>query len=152
MLKKVQWRFAFFFFSKWCEENFPVEVAFLVVGCVWNLFLQYPPHDISRGQVSVTEPLALRIRGASWHLWLNCSYSKCLQGGSTLPCPPLANRATRALGKFGFLGCEFRVECLSKQPRACFLRLSCFKASHIHTLTRLIPPGSAAPCLGCLGS
>ena len=42
------WRFGcILFFLKGCEENVLVAVDFLRVGCVWNLFLQYPPQDIS---------------------------------------------------------------------------------------------------------
>lgn len=42
-------------FKVW-EENVPVAVGFLKVSCVWNLYLQYPPQDLSWGQLSLTDP------------------------------------------------------------------------------------------------
>ena len=42
----------FIFFLKLCEENVHVATGILKVSCVWNLFLQYPPQDLSRGQLS----------------------------------------------------------------------------------------------------
>ena len=44
--------FFFIFFLKLCEENVHVATGILKVSCVWNLFLQYPPQDLSRGQLS----------------------------------------------------------------------------------------------------
>ena len=58
------WRFAivvsfFILFIKGCEENLPATVGFLKVSCVWNLFLQYLPQDLSSGQLSLIAPQAL---------------------------------------------------------------------------------------------
>ena len=51
--------FFFIFLLKLCEENVHVAAGILKVGCVWNLFLQYPPQDLSPGQLSLAAPQAL---------------------------------------------------------------------------------------------
>ena len=44
----------FFSFHKGCEEILPVASCFWKGSYVQNLFLQYPPQDLSRGQQSLT--------------------------------------------------------------------------------------------------
>ena len=56
--------FFFIFFLKLCEENVHVATGILKVGCVWNLFLQYPPQDLSPGAAVISSPTGLVIGGA----------------------------------------------------------------------------------------
>ena len=60
------------FFPKGYEENVPVSVDFLKVSCVWNLFLQNPPHDLSRWQLSLTTPQALWLESESCSVVSDC--------------------------------------------------------------------------------
>ena len=53
----------FFFFFKGCEDSLPLAVDSLRVGWFWNIFLQYLPHGISWGQLTInwiTSPCELR--------------------------------------------------------------------------------------------
>ena len=58
----VLWPFGdcfFIFFLKLCEENVHVATGILKVGCVWNLFLQYPPQDLSPRAAVISSPTGL---------------------------------------------------------------------------------------------
>ena len=47
VLPMVEVQIVFPFLFKVVEDNLPLAVGFLEVGCVWNLLLQYLPQDVS---------------------------------------------------------------------------------------------------------
>ena len=51
----------FFSFLKGHEENLPVAVCFLKVGCVWNSFLQYLPQGLSWEVLFLAPPKSLTV-------------------------------------------------------------------------------------------
>ena len=84
----VLWAFGFllFFFSfKGVRKIYQLQFGFLKVGCVWNLYLQYTPKDLSWGQLSLTVPQALWITPAIKQGWSKCSYRKDPQATAVLP-------------------------------------------------------------------
>ena len=117
-----------------CEENLPVAAGFLKAGCVWNLFLQFPPPGrVLRTAINRTQ--RLRNRGASKPRRWSCSYRKCPQGDSTSPRPPLVPWATRALGQLGFLGCKWEWNVPAKREQLPLFQacIACPCCHHIQT-------------------
>ena len=128
-----------------CEENVPVEVAFLRVSCVWTLFLQYPPPGPFLRAAVISTPTVLVNGGARNARCLSCSYRKCPQGGSTISCPTGSSSKLR-LQKISFMGCELGCNVPEKHPGPCVSLLLPLQASTLPF--RLIPTWDSGLCWG----
>ena len=95
----------YFFFSflllKGPEDNLPLAVGFLCIGCVGNLFLRCQTGHFLRAAIIIGTP-GLVNWGACGQGWSSCSYRICPQGGSTFSWDPLVPGGKQSL-RAGYL-------------------------------------------------
>ena len=144
--------FFFLLLLKGHEDNLPLAVGFLNIGCVGNLFLRCQPQDISWGQLSLSEPQAL---------WIEVPVCKGDQvvvtenvhKAAALFMRPFSSwREAESEGKMASWAVKQSEICLSKQERSWASPLFPSKASHTKEPCRVIPSVSTVHCRGCLGA
>ena len=137
-----------FLLLKGHEDNLPLAVGFLCIGCVGNLFLRCQPQDISWGQLSLSEPQAL------------CIEVRVCKGDQVVVTENFHKAAAlfmRAFGSCGKAVPEGKLPSWAvKLAWANRKGLEPHYFFHLKLLTkgpcRLIPSGSTVHCRGCLGA